>query len=95
MSQLQRRAVDVEQVYAASDRIARVLDELRLEGIDPGLLHIALVDANVRLGRFYSPSTSTVTLLHRLSELVISMERDEQEDEARKAQENEASAEKH
>jgi len=78
--------VSVEQVQAASDHIARAVDELIRNGVDPGLLHLALVDASVHLGRIYSsPNTSTATLLRRLSKLAISMAKDEEE-EARREQ---------
>jgi len=73
-----------EQVNAASRRITRTLDDLRRDGFEPGNLYIALVDATVQLGRYYSPELSNYTLLKGLARLVLAMARDEKTQERKR-----------
>jgi hypothetical protein len=75
--------VSYEQVQAASKRISRVLDELRKEGMRPEILNLAMIDTVVRMGRFYSPRASTVTILRRFASLANSMARDEKNESRR------------
>ena len=69
---------DEERVFVASNRIVDVLDRLRKEGFGPDVLHITLVDAGVRLGRFCAPKLKTVELLRSISSLVREMVKDEE-----------------
>lgn len=73
---------DDMKVRAASNSIVEVLERLRKEDFGPDVLHLALVDAGVRLGRFYSPKLKTVELLRSIASLVREMVKDE-ENEAR------------
>lgn len=70
------------QVRVASNRIVDVIDQLKREGFDPIVLETALIDACIRLGRFYMPNLLTGTLCRRLSKIASDMAEDE-ESEAR------------
>ena len=77
---------DAEHVRAASNRIVGVLDQLRKDRyFGPDVLHLALVDAGVRLGRFYLPKLKTVELLRSISSLVLEMVKDEENEIRTKA----------
>ena len=73
---------DSERVHAASDRLVDVLSRLQKEGFGPNVLHLALVDASVRLAKLYAPIKLTVDILREISSLVRGMVKDE-EDEIR------------
>lgn len=72
------KAESVARVSAASSRIVRLLDELRKEKYEPAELQAALVDAGVRLWRFYNPRLLTSFLLRDISRYVLEMAEDEE-----------------
>ena len=69
---------DAKRVSVASDRIVGALEGLRKEGFGPDVLHLALVDAGVRLARFYAPTKLTIELLREISSLVRAMVKNEE-----------------
>jgi len=72
----------VREVREASNRIVDVLSQLSKGGFTPDELHLALIDAGVRMARFYSPKELTTTLLRGISSLAMAMAKDEEAERA-------------
>lgn len=70
---------DLETINAASNRIVKVIDDLRKEGVSANSLYIAFMDAGVRMGRFYAPKMPTHTILRNLARLALGMAKDEKD----------------